>query len=248
MNLLRLRFHDRTEDIPLKSFGELTIAEWEDVTKKQEKGETKADVLYRMFGIPHEYGKAAHNGDALGMMKVYEDLIGENNRTLEMMGKVREACDASEKRELHVLNSVWQQFRPAIQFVHAHGQTFRVPQNIGTDVNYGQWMNLQVAIDQRAHPPDPEVEGDKGKPGTTTLQFYADVLACMLTNTEDPEARTRPARDAFRAKFEAEVDPEGILEPAERARRAEHARQAHYKRMALKSAKARRERKAAAGD
>ncbi len=66
-------------------------------------------------------------------------------------------------------------------------------------------------------------------------------------NTEDPTARTEQARRAFRERFEAEVDPDGILEPAERARRAEHARQAHYKRMALKSAKARRERKTARG-
>lgn len=42
------------------------------------------------------------------------------------------------------------------------------------------------------------------------------------------------------AKFELEVDPEGILLPAERALRAEHLRKAHFQRLALASARARR--------
>ncbi len=45
-------------------------------------------------------------------------------------------------------------------------------------------------------------------------------------------------------RFEREVDPDGTLEPAERARRASHARSAYYSGLALKSAKARRLRKA----
>lgn len=51
---------------------------------------------------------------------------------------------------------------------------------------------------------------------------------------------TGPAREAFRSQFEKQVDPEGVLEPDERARRAEHARKAHYTRLSLKAAKARR--------
>jgi hypothetical protein len=43
-------------------------------------------------------------------------------------------------------------------------------------------------------------------------------------------------------RFEREVDPEGVLEPAERARRAQHARTAYYSRLALKSAQVRRAR------
>lgn len=54
--------------------------------------------------------------------------------------------------------------------------------------------------------------------------------------TPDRSARTRNARQAFLARFENQVDPEGILPPAERAVRAEHARKAHFQRMALKSA------------
>jgi hypothetical protein len=65
--------------------------------------------------------------------------------------------------------------------------------------------------------------------------------------TEDRSARTAPARRAALDKFELEVDPDGKLQPAERARRAEHARKAHFKRMALRSAQARRLR-AGGGD
>lgn len=60
--------------------------------------------------------------------------------------------------------------------------------------------------------------------------------------TSDRAARTANARKAMLDKFERQVDPDGKLPPAERAKRAEHARKAHYKRLALKSAQARRRR------
>lgn len=58
--------------------------------------------------------------------------------------------------------------------------------------------------------------------------------------TEDRTARTRNAREAFMARFERQVDPDGVLSPADRAARAEHARKAHFARLAMKSAAARR--------
>lgn len=61
--------------------------------------------------------------------------------------------------------------------------------------------------------------------------------------TQDRSARTAAARQAFRDRFEREVDPEGVLSPAERSRRAEHARRAYYRRLAAASAKARAARK-----
>jgi hypothetical protein len=61
-------------------------------------------------------------------------------------------------------------------------------------------------------------------------------------NTTDRAARTAAARAAFRDRFERQVDPEGVLDPAERSLRADHARRAHMQSLALKSAKARRAR------
>jgi len=58
--------------------------------------------------------------------------------------------------------------------------------------------------------------------------------------TPDFAARTAPARRVAWERFENQVDPDGVLPPAERARRAEHARRAHFVGMALKSAQARR--------
>lgn len=55
----------------------------------------------------------------------------------------------------------------------------------------------------------------------------------------DTVAATAPARAAFLARFEAEVDPHNELDPTERARRAERARKAYFVRLALKSAQAR---------
>ncbi|OMC09147.1 hypothetical protein A5734_27840 [Mycolicibacterium fortuitum] len=65
-------------------------------------------------------------------------------------------------------------------------------------------------------------------------------------HTEDRSARTANARKALLDKFEQEVDPDGVLTPAERAKRAEHARKAYFARLALKSAQARRRRAGAA--
>jgi hypothetical protein len=57
--------------------------------------------------------------------------------------------------------------------------------------------------------------------------------------TPDRARATAPARDALMAKFEREVDPDGVLSPPERARCAESARKAYFARLAYKSAQAR---------
>jgi hypothetical protein len=55
----------------------------------------------------------------------------------------------------------------------------------------------------------------------------------------DAAAHTAPARAVFLGRFEREVDPGGVLDPGERARRAEHARKAYFLRLALAPAQAR---------
>jgi hypothetical protein len=45
------------------------------------------------------------------------------------------------------------------------------------------------------------------------------------------------------AKFEREVDPQGELSAAERARRAEYLRRSYFQQLALKSARSRRKAK-----
>jgi hypothetical protein len=65
-----------------------------------------------------------------------------------------------------------------------------------------------------------------------------------MHSRNDSKVVSQPARDAFMAKFEDEVDPERILPEEERARRAIHALKAYMAQLSLKSAKARRSRKA----
>jgi hypothetical protein len=65
--------------------------------------------------------------------------------------------------------------------------------------------------------------------------------------TADRTARLTPARQGFVARFEREVDPDGILPPDERTRRAEHAQRAHMARLSLKAAQARRSKAAKRG-
>lgn len=62
----------------------------------------------------------------------------------------------------------------------------------------------------------------------------------------DRAAATAPARAGLQAKFERQVDPDGTLDPAERAKRAESARKAYYAELTRKSIAARRRRKTAA--
>jgi hypothetical protein len=59
-------------------------------------------------------------------------------------------------------------------------------------------------------------------------------------STPNPTERTEPGRKAFLERFEREVDPEGVLPPAERQRRATHAKKAYFTKLALASSRARR--------
>lgn len=68
--------------------------------------------------------------------------------------------------------------------------------------------------------------------------------AHTLHGRYDSRQLTSPARAAFLGRFALEADPDGVLHPEERARRAHHLRKAYFAKLALKSAQARRRRKA----
>jgi hypothetical protein len=68
--------------------------------------------------------------------------------------------------------------------------------------------------------------------------------AYTLHSRYDSRELIEPARRAFWSKFERDVDPEGVLEPEERARRADMARKAHFAKLALLSAQACRKKAA----
>jgi hypothetical protein len=56
----------------------------------------------------------------------------------------------------------------------------------------------------------------------------------------DPKETTKKARAAFAARFDRQVDPDGLLSPADRARRADAARRAYFSELQLRSSRARR--------
>ena len=70
----------------------------------------------------------------------------------------------------------------------------------------------------------------------------ARLAAHSLPAQNDSSRLTAAARAAFLSSFERQVDPDGLLSPAERHRRADQARKAHFTRLALLSAQARRRR------
>ncbi|MPZ51078.1 MAG: hypothetical protein GEU75_17565 [Dehalococcoidia bacterium] len=74
----------------------------------------------------------------------------------------------------------------------------------------------------------------------------ARVGAFSLHARYDSRELTVNARRAFARRFEDQVDPERKLPEAERQRKAEAAKKAYMARLALKSAEARRNKKAEA--
>lgn len=76
----------------------------------------------------------------------------------------------------------------------------------------------------------------------TARSRAARVAALERWSRQDPVAGTAPAREAFLARFERQVDPDGVLEPAERTRRAERAKRAYFIKLNAKSHAARRAR------
>src|SRR5215204_518038 len=73
----------------------------------------------------------------------------------------------------------------------------------------------------------------------------ARLAAYALHAQRDPRETTANGRAAFLARFDREVDPEGLLEPEERRRRAEQARRAYFARLSLAAVKARQAKRAA---
>lgn len=84
------------------------------------------------------------------------------------------------------------------------------------------------------------VRFSRAKPKDPSRVLRGRIGAYRLHATHDSRDITAPARRAFLARFEREVDPEGALPSEERARRAEMALKAHMAKLALKSAQARR--------
>lgn len=74
------------------------------------------------------------------------------------------------------------------------------------------------------------------------LSLRGRIGAHVLHAHYDSRMLTAPARAAFLASFEREVDPDGLLPAEERRRRAAHLRAAHFVRLARLSAVARRRR------
>ena len=93
--------------------------------------------------------------------------------------------------------------------------------------------------DKRTSSARPRPDDGQGlTPAERTLR--ARLAAHTMHAQHDARDTTAAARAAFLARFEVEVDPDGVLTPEERRRRAEHARSAYFTRLAFERAKARR--------
>jgi hypothetical protein len=80
---------------------------------------------------------------------------------------------------------------------------------------------------------------DRGGLTPAQRSLRSRLAAYSLQAQRDSKETTQAARAAFLNRFEREVDPDGSLPPAERARRAQAALRAHMTRLALASSRAR---------
>ncbi len=71
-------------------------------------------------------------------------------------------------------------------------------------------------------------------------KVIARIGAHALHAKYDSRQITAPARAAFESRWEDEVDPDRVLDPAERLRRVRHAKRAYFSRLGMKSGQARR--------
>lgn len=87
--------------------------------------------------------------------------------------------------------------------------------------------------------------GRRQRPPLTPEQLSLRGRMGAYAHAAQGKTNTGPARAAFMARFERQVDPHGELSEAERAKRAEAAFKAHMAGLALASSKARAAKKAA---
>lgn len=80
----------------------------------------------------------------------------------------------------------------------------------------------------------------EGDPRRADRSLQARAAAYRLHSKYDSRDLTRNARKAFNDRFAKQVDPDGVLPEAERARRAECARRAYFAELAARSVRARR--------
>lgn len=73
-------------------------------------------------------------------------------------------------------------------------------------------------------------------PAQRTLR--ARLAAYSLHAQRDARETTANARASFMARFDREVDPDGVLPEAERTRRADAAKKAYFARLALRRLRA----------
>ena len=97
------------------------------------------------------------------------------------------------------------------------------------------------------HPRSCDTTGDAHDPRTARSSNErsqrARIAALKRWAYTDGGSGTAPARAGFDKRFERLVDPEGVLDPQERAERVKRARRAHFLELARRSAEVRRARK-----
>lgn len=155
----------------IPDFGILTVEQWMEMSKphEQEGHDGLIEDLHRFSGIPKKHIRKLPPGEA--------------DKLIEALVKLRTDAEA---RDAEVRGEDWR--NPAT--IEHDGITYTVPQDLEQDTCFGQWMDLDAAL-----------EGV-----TTEAEAMLDICAAMLTEqgkeyeglkVNQHRMRTLPARVAM---------------------------------------------------
>lgn len=138
MKAIAVRDGDTVRDYTLKPFGEFTIADWKRLCLPPVEGdEALYEEIRRYVGIP----KATLRKLPMSQMDVLMSALADLRKEADMA--LNEASRLSE---------VWKDEGPnTIEF---DGVTWRVPKSIDMDTVYGQWLDMDVALEGATHEPE----------------------------------------------------------------------------------------------
>lgn len=135
---VRIKDGDKVREYPLRPFTEFTIADWKALCiPKAEGPDAFYEEVRRYVGIP----KAA-----LRRMSA-----ADFDRITEALVTLRKDADEAQATSERIAGN-WDEEGPRT-IIH-EGITYTVPQDLAQDTIYGQWVDMDLALDGATHEPE----------------------------------------------------------------------------------------------
>lgn len=190
MKVIELTIDGEVHDVPIKTFDELTIADWQRITEAPE-GETPQQLLVRVFGVTEAIADRVPRSKAKEIVDWYASWITSNTDLSERITKVSEAIQRKEEEmQAEEKSMTPAHIRQAMidaglhqDHITVREEVFVVPQSLG-NTELAQWDVFE------------ETAREHGSKPMATM--YAKILACLClkegeTFEQAPEVSERTA-------------------------------------------------------